>query len=623
MKNKQTIQQGDKPLAVFLSVVKRTGAVLKEIFHSFPLQSISVVFLTVITGFLPVVSLWISKLLLDSVVAYISAGGEIELLRQVLLMLGLQLGIGMTTLLLMEGNSYLAAKLSQLIAFDMEQKIYQHCLLIDYEFFEVPKQQDKLFRVQRQSAWASQGLFSTVVSITRKVVTIISSGIALFFFSPLLCLIAVSIAIPSFILNIKLSFTNYEIMKKRSERERKDDFLAYLLVRRNYVRDNLLFGTGNYFYDMWKGLRKKTLFEDLKIQFSRNKINGLAGFINQVANFGSYVYIVWVTAQKSGTIGSVVMNVGLFANAQGQIQGVADDFANLYKNALFLNDYYELKELNPGIERRDIGVSLDVNISSIKFEEVSFKYPESEKYALKDASFEIKLGECVCLVGENGAGKSTIIKLILRLYEPELGRILINDRDVRDYSLDELRKNFGVLMQDFSIYPFSVKENIFVGDINKMDDEAKLQESIDYAGLKEKVETLPKKENTILGRMFGKGEDLSIGEWQRLGLARVFFRNAPVIILDEPTSALDPKMESLILEHFRKMTAGKLSIIVSHRFSSARIADRIIVIDSGKVVETGTHSELIKEDGLYAQLFSIQKRRYVGDEEVNANERKS
>lgn len=617
MKNKQATKKTDKFLAVFLSIVKRTRAVLKDIFRSFPLYGLSVVFLTAITGFLPVINLWISKLLLDSVVTYLSIGGGFEFLRPVLLILGLQLGVGAATLLFTQGNSYLSAKLSQLITFDIEQKIYQRCLSMDYAFFEVPKQQDKLFRVQRQSAWASQGLFITVVSITRKMITIISSGIALFFFSPFLVLIAVSIAVPSFIWNMRLSFTNYEIVKKRSERERKDDYLAYLLIWKNYVRDNLLFGTGNYFYNMWKKLRQKTLFEDLNIQFRRNKINGLSGLINQIAHLGSYVYIVWLTAGKSGSIGSVVMNVGLFANAQGQIRGIADDFANLYRNAIFLNDYYELQEIKPKIERRKTGISLSAKINSIKFENVSFKYPESKRYALQDASFEINSKECVCLVGSNGAGKSTIVKLILRLYDPTSGRILINDKDVKDYSLDELRKNFGVLMQDFSPYPFSVKENILVGDVNKASDETKLHESVDYAGLKETVEALPQKENTILGRMFGDGEDLSIGEWQRLGLARIFYRNAPVIILDEPTSALDAKMESLILEHFRQMTKGKLSIIVSHRFSSARIADRIIVVDQGKIAETGTHLELIKKDGLYAQLFNIQKKRYVGEEEVD------
>jgi len=613
LNNNEYTRQKDKPLNIFLLVFERTATVLKDIFRGFPLYSISVVFLTAVTGFLPVVNLWISKLLLDSVVAYLSKGGGAEFLKPVLLMLVLQLSAGVVTLLLMEGNSYLSAKLSQLITFDIEQKIYQRCLLMDYKFFEIPKQEDKLFRVQRQSALASGGIFSTVVSITRKIITIISSGIALFFFSPLLCLIALSIAIPSFILNIKLAFKNYEIVKKRSERERKDDFLAYILVRRNYARDNLLFATGNYFYDMWKGLRQKTLLENLKIQFSRNQINSLAGFINQAANFGSYIYIVWVTAKSTGSIGSVVMYVGFFANAQGQIQGIADDFANLYRNTIFLSDYYELQKIEPEIERKEIGAPISF-INSIKFENVSFQYPESQRYALQDASFEINSKESVCLVGSNGAGKSTIIKLLLRLYEPNSGKILINGKNIRDYSIEGLRKNFGVLMQDFSIYPFSIKENIIIGDIKKTENEPRLWESIDSSGLREKVESFPKKENTMLGRMFGSGEDLSVGEWQRLGLARVFFRDAPVIILDEPTAALDPKMESLILEHFRQMTKGKLSIIVSHRFSSARIADRIIVVDQGKIAETGTHPELLKKDGLYAQLFSIQKQRYVGDE---------
>lgn len=602
-------------MAVFLSVMKRTATVFKNVFHSFPLHSLSIIFFTLVTGLLPVVNLWISKLLLDNIVAYLSASGKSELLEPVLLMLGLQVGVGVTTILLTQADSYISTKLSQLITFKMEQEIYQHCLSMDYEFFETPKQQDKLFRTQAQSAGASNSLFSTVISIVRKIVTIISSGVVLFLFSPLLCLVAVSIAIPNLILNIKLAFENYELIEKRSERIRKTGYVASLLLYKNYARDNILFGIGNHFFNMWKSLQKKTLSEDLTIQLRRNKFGGIGDIISHIAYFGSYIYIVWATAKEAtGTIGSVVMNVGLFVNAQGHIQGIADDFANLYSNSIFLNDYYNLQQVESKIERQKTGLPLKGRVDSIKFENVSFKYPQSERYALKDISFEINLGECVCLVGGNGAGKSTIIKLILRLYDPTSGNISINGRNIKDYSTDELRRIFGVLMQDFSLYLLSVKENIIVGDIKKADNEAELHRAIDCAGLGETVKALPHGEATILGKMFGNGEDLSIGEWQRLGLARIFFRNAPLIILDEPTSALDPQMESTVLEHFRKMTVGKLSIIVSHRFSSARIADRIIVVDSGKVVETGTHAELMKENGLYSRLFRIQRKRYVGDE---------
>ncbi|MFX0196193.1 MAG: ABC transporter ATP-binding protein [Candidatus Hodarchaeota archaeon] len=609
------IKEEDNYLTVFLLVLRRTAIVFKDIFQSFPLYSLFLILLTVITGFLPIVTLWISKLLLDNVVVYLASSGQSELLGPVLFMLGIQFAVGVVTLLLTQGNSYISVKLSQLITFKMEQEIYQHCLSMDYAFFEKPEQQDKLFRTKTQSAQASSSLFTAVISIGEKLVTILSSGVALFLFSPLLCLVGVCIVIPSLMLNIKLAFEHYEIIEKRSERSRKTSYIAYLLLHRHFVRDNILFGTGNYFFNKWKSLQQKTLFEDLSVAFRRNKIGALGGLMRQMAQFGSYIYIVWVTARQAGTVGSVVMNVGLFANAQGQIQGMADDFATLYRNSIFLNDYYSLRQEASTIECQKTGISIEGNVDSIEFENVSFKYPNSKRYALKEVSLKINSRECVCLVGSNGAGKSTMIKLILRLYDPASGQIYINGRNIKEYAPSELRKTFSVLMQDFSAYPLSVKENIITGDIDKLNDGVELQKAIDSAGLTDTVSHLPNKEGTILGKIFGDGEDLSIGEWQRLGLARIFFRNAPVVILDEPTSSLDAKMEETILEHFRKMTAGRLSILVSHRFSSARISDRILVLDSGKVVETGTHTELMKENGVYAQLFRIQRKRYVGDED--------
>ncbi len=615
METHKPIQQNEKILITSLQVLGRTASVFKKVFQSFPFFSSMIILFAVIDGILPVVTLWISKILIDDIVAYLVAGGSPAMWKPLLQVLVLLAATRIASTLLMQGQSYISARLSQLFTFKMQQEIYYHCLTMDYEFFEIPGQQDKLFRAQSQSAQVSNSLFTTSIGITKELITVFSSAGALLLFSPWLCLIAVCLAVPSLWLNARLAFEYYEIIRRRSERMRKTSYIAgSLLLGRSYARDNILFGIGRYFYDKWKKLTEKTITEDLTMEFKQNTNNSIVSLLNELAYLCAYGYVIWITAMRHGTIGSITMNVGFFANVQMRVRSIAGQLANLYRNSIFLNDYYDLRQVKPAIETNKEGLSLGGEITSIRFEGVSFRYPASDRFVLKDVSFKIGARERICFVGGNGAGKSTLIKLLLRLYDPTEGRILINDRDIRDYSIVALRKAFGVLMQDYSRYWFSVKENIVLGDVEKGENDEDVRSAIDCSGLRDTVDTLPKKELTVLGRVFEDGEDLSGGEWQKLGLARIFYRNAAVVILDEPTSTLDPKMEEAVLEYFHRMTRDKISIIISHRLSSAKVADKIIVVDEGRVVEIGSHAELIDKDGLYAQLFEIQKNRYVGRE---------
>jgi ATP-binding cassette subfamily B protein len=315
-------------------------------------------------------------------------------------------------------------------------------------------------------------------------------------------------------------------------------------------------------------------------------------------------------------VGAITMNLGLFQRAQGQVQGLSDAFASLNNNALFLEDYIDLMNQKSSIEGEGEDGLPAGGIRSIEFRNVSFAYPGSENRVLHNVSFRLDAGETVFMAGRNGAGKTTILKLLLRLYEPTEGLILINGRDSREISARSLRKGFAVLMQDYVRYPFSARENIVVGDIDDRDNQPRLTRAIEASRFSEVLPKLPDGLETYLQKIFfgggpggfkATGTDLSGGEWQKLALARAFFRASSVFILDEPTSNLDVQTESEILAYFREHVRDKMAIIVSHRLSAAAVADRVIFVDGGRIVEDGRHADLIQSDGPYAKLFRLQQ----------------
>jgi len=388
-----------------------------------------------------------------------------------------------------------------------------------------------------------------------------------------------------------------------------------LLTMPWYMKQTILVGAGRYFYHKWKDTQAATLKEDLSLEAKQATIRGGIGLLSRLVTACAYGMVVVGTRAVGGTIGGVTMNVGLFNRAQGQVEGLSTSVAGLHRDALFLQDYFRLIGAEPGIEGQDRGVELEGSVESIDVRGVSFTYPRASSPVLENISFRIEAGECLFLAGRNGAGKTTLIKLLLRLYDPTEGVILINGRDIREYAARSLRKAFSLLMQDYSRYPFSARENIVIGDVDNIDDELRLQYALNASKFSEIVPKLPEGLETYLMRYFGRrhgssGVDLSGGEWQKLGLARSFYRDSSVLVLDEPTSALDVQSETEVLKTFKKEVVNKIAIIVSHRLSAAAIADRVIFMVNGQCVQDGVHGRLAETDGPYGSLYRLQQEGY-------------
>jgi len=595
-----------------LTVLKRSFNLTIKVCVRFPWHCSLLLSNTIMLAIMPIIILWVSKILLDTASQYFTEGTASAPTKQILFWVTIvSVSIFIETIL-KTVNHNVSTRLSFFITFDMQENILRQCVNMDYEHYDLPENQNTIFRAYTESSIASEQLFSNFIQVINKLVTMFFSAIALCLFNPWLCLLAVMIAIPNLLFNIKLAVNNYRITQQRSERVRKIHYLSDLLILPYHVRDNLLFNTGDYFLKKWAVLQRKTYKEDITLTNVGDTIGSFIGLLSSVGLFVAYLTIIlWSVASKS--VGAVVMNVGLFRNAEGQIQGITTDVANLYKNVVFLSDYDRLMSVEPMIENNSGREELNGKIKSISFENVTFKYPDVDQYVLNNVSFEIQTNECVCICGPNGAGKSTILKLLLRLYDPQQGRILINGRDIRNYFTKSLRSAFGVLLQDFSRYALDIRENIAVGKLEKNLTYEELDESLEKARLKERVESFPCRSDTILGKIFGDGKTLSRGEWQKLGLARMYFRRAPVLVLDEPSSSLDPIAEKDILENFADITMTGISIIVTHRFSTIQFVDRILVVDNGQVVESGTHKELIMIKGLYEKMFRSQAEAYHVD----------
>lgn len=590
--------------------------VVKKVFLTSPGLVVAVGLFTLTSALEPLLALWVAKQLMDTVVEYLTAETAAQAtFRAVLFWLLVEFAVIGTGILVTRTGGYTSTFLSRKVSFQMEQEVYSHCLRLDYSFFESKELQDMFERGKQTSASAVTGMFRTLVILSGMTVTIVGSLVMLFLFEPWLCLLALVVTIPNFWFNMRLSRERYEVHFRRSERYRRLSLYGNLLTMPWYMKQTILLGAGPYFYDKWKDAQGTTLKEDLRIEAKQSIIHAAVGWFSRLASACAYLIVIIGTRAVGGTIGGVMMNVGLFANAQGQVQGVSGAIVGLHREALFLQDYFKLIGAEPGIEGREDGIDLAETVQSIDVRNVSFTYPDAPEPVLKDISFRIEAGECLFLAGRNGAGKTTLIKLLLRLYDPTEGVILVNGRDIREYSARSLRKAFSLLMQDYSRYPFSARENIVVGDVENLEDEVRMEYTLRASKFGEIVPKLPDGLDTYLMRFFGEhggasGTDLSGGEWQKLGLARSFYRDSSVLILDEPTSALDVQSETEVLTTFKHEITDKIAIIVSHRLSAAAIADRVIFMADGELVEDGSHDQLAEGDGPYGSLYRLQQEGY-------------
>jgi ABC-type multidrug transport system fused ATPase/permease subunit len=561
------------------------------------------------------------KNLINSVVDYLSGATATAAFRSVLVFVTLLFAVEMFGIVGHQCSRYISGWLSRNVVLQMRKDIMRKCISLDFSFFESHESQNKLFRTQATSIAVAPSMMGTLIGLLEKGVTIVVAVLALVRFNPLLCVAAFCVGLPNYWLNSRISRRRYRVIKDRAERMRRGSYLSELLTNRQFVRDSLLFSLGDYFFGRWKDLELASLKEDLDLDARQARFYFCVGLLNKLASAAAYVAIVLLAARQNGTVGMVTMYVGLFANAQGQVLGLSSDIAQLYENSVFLADYFELMAVHSSIENGQGGVPLEEPVRCVEFRNVSFAYPGTQRRVLEGISCNIVAGEHIFLAGRNGEGKTTLIKLMLRLYDPTDGVILVNGRDIREYSTKSLRRAFAVLMQDYTRYLFSIRENVIVGDVARRADEVRLRQSSKTAGLYGLVSKLPEGFDTMLGRVFGGDTDLSMGEWQSLALARIFFREASVHILDEPTANLDAKSEANILNCFKEQVQDKIAVIVSHRLSAASFANRVMFMEGGRIVEDGNHEELLERNGPYAALFRLQQANRVGEWEESITPR--
>ena len=588
-----------------------TPQAVKLVWQTDRWATIGLGFLTLGGALLPASQAWVGKLIVDGVVASIQRGADPEVVRRVFVYLILELAL----FLLNTGLNHARRLIQQLIQLQLANRIrgeiIQKALTLDLAFFEHPDFYDRLQNARRESGYKPVDLINDTFLIVQNTITLISFAVLLLRFSPWLVIILLVTSIPAFIAETRFSEEGFRLLTRRAPETRQINYLSRLLTEDTSAKEIKLFNLGETLLTRYMTLFDKFFREDKSLALRRAVAGFGLGLIATLGFYGSYAWIVWHTVQGKISLGDMTLYLTIFRQGQSTFQGILSGVGSIYENNLFMANLFDFLGLKPqmGVAARNQGLSVPLR-SGIEFRRVGFRYPESEEWALRDIDLTIRPGEKIALVGPNGAGKTTLIKLLSRLYDPTEGMILIDGVDIRELDPLDLRQRIGVIFQDFVRYHLAASENIGVGQIEALDRLEQIIESARKSGAHSIIENLPDGYQTMLGRWFHGGHELSVGQWQKIALARAFMRDAEILVLDEPTASLDAETEYEIFRRFQELTVGKMAILISHRFSTVRMADRIVVIQEGRVAEIGSHQELLNQGGIYGHLFSLQAEGY-------------
>jgi ATP-binding cassette subfamily B protein len=574
--------------------------------------TIAMAVVTLLAAVLPASQAWVAKLIVDSVVQSIDTGMSVqEGFTATLPFLLLEFALIALGSVLSQSRNLLEHILHSRMAHAINVAIIRKAQALDLHYFENADFYDQLQNARREADFRALGTVNTSFIVLQSLITLASFAVILLSFNPLIALILFGATIPSFIAQTHYSNLYFRLLTWRAPEFRRMQYLEYLLTVDNSAKEVKLFGLGEPLLRRYENTFWKYYSEDEKLARRRSFISILWGLLATVSYYGAYAWIIWLTIGGRITLGDMTLYITLFRQSQTTFQGIFASMGRLYESGLFLNNLFSFLELRP--QMAATGQSLPVPRPlrhGIELRGVSFRYPDRDAWALRDVSLHIAPGEKLALVGANGAGKTTLIKLLTRLYDPTEGQILLDGVDLRDYDLEDLRRAMGVIFQDFVHYHTSARENIGFGQIDAMEEDWRIFDAAQRGGADEVIDTLPQGYETMLGKWFSQGQELSGGQWQKIALGRAFMRDSEVLVLDEPTAALDAEREYEIFQRFRELTAGKTALLISHRFSTVRMADRIAVIEGGQLTELGTHAELLLQGGTYARLFEMQAEGY-------------
>jgi ATP-binding cassette subfamily B protein len=591
-----------------IAALRNVPPLLRLVWQTSPSLCIATLALRLVASLLPLAMLWIPKLIIDLVERAMRHQAIDK--SQIFKLLALELLLAVLSDALSRFISLVDSLLGDQFTNHVSVKLMEHADSLDLVSFEDPVFYDKLERARRQTT-ARLGMVATLAGMAQQSVTLLTMISAVVLYSPWLLLLLVLSTIPVFLGETKFALLNYSMLFRYTPERRELDYLRYLGASNESAKEVKIFGLGGHLIERAQRLFERFYEDNRKVALKRATHGIAIGLLPTGAYYGAYAYIVTRALAGLITIGDLTLLVGAFSRARSTMESLLSSLAGVAEQALFLKDLFEFFETKPQIVSPPNPLPAPRPIrDGFEFERVFFAYPGSDRNVLNGVSFRFNRGERIALVGENGAGKTTLAKLLARLYDPTGGRILLDGVDLREYSVEDLRREIGVIFQDYMRYDMLAGENIGVGKIDLLGEEPRIVRSAQKSLAAGVIEALPKRYQQMLGRRFEGGTDLSTGQWQKVALGRAYMRDAQILILDEPTASLDARAEFEVYQRFVDLTAGKMAVLISHRFSTVRMADRIIVLADGEIVEQGSHHHLVSLGGRYAELFELQAAGY-------------
>lgn len=612
-----------KPLRERIRSLRHLPRLLRLVWETHRGYAGLMVALRLLRALVPLGVLWVGKLIIDQVVLALGGGaapGARGLGDPVVQTLGwlvaIELGLAVVGELLARASALVESLLGDLVANRTSVQLMEHAASLDLAQLENPEIYDQLERARRQTV-GRIGLVTGVLSSVQDIVTLASLAVALTVYVPWLLVLLALAVLPSFLGETRFAALSYSLLYSWTEERRRLDYLRYVGASDVSAKEVKLFGLDRFLVDRYAELSTEFYEANKDLAVRRAVVSSLLALVGTLGYYGAFAAIIWLTItghqSPAGpfTLGVLTFLAASFRQSRDMIQRTLLTASQLVEQSMYLDDLFSFLAVRPGIVSRPGAPKVPAPIrEGFVFEDVGFRYPGSERWAVRHLSFRLRPGERLALVGENGAGKTTLAKLLARLYEPTEGRVLLDGRDLRDYDVASLRQQVGVIFQDFVRYDFPFRENIAVGDVSRIADQPALETAAGRSLADSVLPRLPDQWDQMLGRRFEGGVDLSGGEWQKVALARAYLREAQLLILDEPTAALDARAEYEVFQRFSELTVGRMAVLISHRFSTVRMADRILVLMGGERVEEGSHVELVAKGGLYAELFALQAEGY-------------
>jgi ATP-binding cassette subfamily B protein len=622
------------PWRAQIAALRYVPALIRLMWQTHRGFTLAMVGLRLVRAFIPLATLWVGKLIIDAVVALREAPEDFSRLWQ---LVALEIAIVLAGEMLARASVLVESLLGDLFSNYTNVRMMAHAATLDLYHFEDPTFYDRLERARRQTT-NRIGLLAQLLTIGQDVLTLLSLSAALFVYSPWLLLVLVVAVLPSFLGEMHFASLEYALVSRWTPERRRLDYLRYVGASNETAKEVHIFELAPWLVERYRRLAARLYEENKRLSIRKGSVSTVLSILGTLGYYAAYSIILAHAVYGFITLGSLTFLAGALARSRDLLQHLLLGASGICQQCLYLKDLFDFFETQPSISSPRGAPLVPRPIrQGFVFQDVGFRYPGREVWAVRHVNFHLHPGERLAFVGENGAGKTTLVKLLARLYDPTEGRILLDGVDLRDYDLQSVRRAIGVIFQDFVRYDLRFEENIGVGAIDEVRsylERSDASESVDRVTTldseRRSSEPVPKPIVTaaeksladsllpglsegyrqILGRRFDRGVELSGGEWQKIALARAYIRNAKVLILDEPTASLDARAEYEVFIRFSQLVAGKMAVIISHRFSTVRMADRIIVLQNGTLVEEGTHAELVAQDGLYATLFALQAEGY-------------